>query len=167
MLRPWTSSLLTCNCSGVKSNNPAACTSPLILSLGFKKLHALAVLWVWVWCLGPGILARLGRCQSGMAWHFVYLLVTEQHSTPAGSTCNPFSSNHLKVTYADLALALLVNGLVGAGFGDSVDKFPKIRALQQAVENLPNIKAWIEKRPKTEFQVELSLNSVVFCISRY
>ena len=86
-----------------------------------------------------------------MAWHFVYLLVTEKHSTPAGSTCNPFSSNHLKVTYADLALALLVNGLVGAGFGDSVDKFPKIRALQQAVENLPNIKAWIEKRPKTEF----------------
>ena len=62
-----------------------------------------------------------------------------------------FSSNHLKVTYADFALALLVGGVVGAGFGDTVDKFPKIQALQQAVENLPNIKAWIEKRPKTEF----------------
>ncbi len=38
-----------------------------------------------------------------------------------------------------------------AGFGASVDKFPKIRAHQQAVESLPNIKQWIEKRPQTEF----------------
>ena len=61
-------------------------------------------------------------------------------------------SNHYKVTYADLALALLVGGMTSrAELGATVDKFPKIRALQQAVENLPNIKAWDETRPKTEF----------------
>ena len=38
-----------------------------------------------------------------------------------------------------------------AGFGASVDKFPKIRAHQQAVESLPNIKQWIEKRPESEY----------------
>ena len=38
-----------------------------------------------------------------------------------------------------------------AGFAATVDKFPKIRAHQQAVESLPNIKQWIEKRPKSEY----------------
>ena len=58
----------------------------------------------------------------------------------------------LKVTYADFALAVLLDGVLPCvGLGATVDKFPKVRALQQAVENLPNIKAWIEKRPKTDF----------------
>ena len=41
--------------------------------------------------------------------------------------------------------------ITNAGLGAAMDKFPKIRALQQAVESLPKIKEWIEKRPKTEF----------------
>ena len=56
------------------------------------------------------------------------------------------------MTYADFAVAVIVGGMfTDAGFGAAVDKFPKIRALQQAVENLPKVKEWIEKRPKTDF----------------
>ena len=60
--------------------------------------------------------------------------------------------NHLKVTYADFALDLLC-GLIQSmeGLKPTMEKFPKICALQQAVENLPNIKAWVEKRPKTQY----------------
>ena len=61
-------------------------------------------------------------------------------------------STPLQVTYADFAVAVMVGGVfIDAGVGATVDKFPKIRALQQAVENLPNIKEWIEKRPKTDY----------------
>ena len=64
----------------------------------------------------------------------------------------PFPLRHLQVTYADFGVALMASGMTAnAGFGAAVDKFPKIRALQHAVENLPKIKEWIEKRPKTDF----------------
>ena len=58
-----------------------------------------------------------------------------------------------KLTYADFALVAMISGgiVTKAGFGASVDKFPKIRAHQQAVESLPNIKQWIEKRPESEY----------------
>ena len=57
-----------------------------------------------------------------------------------------------KVTYADFSVTLLVADMITlVGLGDCVDKFPKIRALQQAVENLPKIKEWIEKRPKSDY----------------
>jgi len=56
------------------------------------------------------------------------------------------------VTYADFSVALMVTDMITlVGLGDCVDKFPKIHALQQAVENLPKIKEWIEKRPKSDY----------------
>ena len=64
----------------------------------------------------------------------------------------PCLSIPLQLTYADFALATMIGGIAtSARFGASVDKFPKIRAHQQAVESLPNIKQWIEKRPQTEY----------------
>lgn len=49
-------------------------------------------------------------------------------------------------------MALLVADIIVlVGLGDCVDKFPKIRGLQQAVESLPKIKEWIEKRPKSGY----------------
>ena len=64
----------------------------------------------------------------------------------------PFPQHHVQVTYADFAVALMAGEMIShAGLEAVVDKFPKIRALQHAVENLPKIKEWIEKRPKTEF----------------
>ncbi len=67
-----------------------------------------------------------------------------------GAFLSPHST--IQLTYADFALATTISGLVTkAGLGASVDKFPKIRAHQQAVESLPNIKQWIEKRPQTDF----------------
>ena len=66
--------------------------------------------------------------------------------------CLPLPQCCLQVTYADFAVALMTSGMIDhAELGACVDKFPKIRALQQAVENLPKIKEWIEKRPKTDF----------------
>ena len=66
-----------------------------------------------------------------------------------------FLSPHstIQLTYADFALVTMISGGVAtsAGFGASVDEFPKIRAHQQAVESLPNIKQWIEKRPESEY----------------
>ena len=66
-----------------------------------------------------------------------------------------FLSRHstIQLTYADFALVTMISrGVVTkAGFGVSVDKFPKIQAHQQAVESLPNIKQWIEKRPESEY----------------
>ena len=59
----------------------------------------------------------------------------------------------LQLTYADFALVAMISGglATSAGFAATVDKFPKIRAHQQAVESLPNIKQWIEKRPESEY----------------
>ena len=58
----------------------------------------------------------------------------------------------IQLTYADFALVAMIGGIVtSAGFAASLDKFPKIHAHQQAVESLPNIKQWIEKRPQTEY----------------
>ena len=49
-------------------------------------------------------------------------------------------------------MALLVTDMISlVGLGDCMDKFPKIRGLQQAVESLPKIKEWMEKRPKSDY----------------
>ena len=63
-----------------------------------------------------------------------------------------FFSYHLKVTYADFALSMLIGGLiVHVDVAAVVARFPKVLALQQEVEKLPNIKAWLHRRQFTEY----------------
>lgn len=57
----------------------------------------------------------------------------------------------LQLTYADFSLSLTLGFFVThADCGAVVERFPGVSALKQAVENLPRIKEWIEKRPKTD-----------------
>lgn len=54
------------------------------------------------------------------------------------------------VTWADLYLLGFIGWTNMAGNEDPLGKHPKLKALKAKVENLPNIKAWIAKRPKTD-----------------
>ena len=58
----------------------------------------------------------------------------------------------LQLTYADISLSLILGCFVMyAGCGAVLERFPKASMLKQSVENLPRIKEWVEKRPKTEY----------------
>ena len=58
----------------------------------------------------------------------------------------------LQLTYADISLSLILGCFVTyAGCGAVLERFPRANMLKQSVENLPRIKEWIEKRPKTEY----------------
>jgi len=54
------------------------------------------------------------------------------------------------MTWADLGFLNFTSWVVMAGAPDFLDKFPKLKALKERVENQPKIAAWIAKRPKTE-----------------
>jgi len=54
------------------------------------------------------------------------------------------------MTWADLAFLNFTGWVVMAGAPDFLDKYPKLKALKERVENQPKIAAWIAKRPKTE-----------------
>jgi len=50
------------------------------------------------------------------------------------------------LTWADTHTYMYLDGLDKA----VLDKFPKLAALKEMVGNVPNIKAWVESRPKTD-----------------
>ncbi|KAK7866820.1 hypothetical protein R5R35_005250 [Gryllus longicercus] len=54
------------------------------------------------------------------------------------------------ISYADIVLAGQLESLSDSTKYDITDGYPLIKALVKKVENLPRIKAWIEKRPKTD-----------------
>ena len=61
----------------------------------------------------------------------------------------------LQLTWADIhvyhALTLVQKVLKSMNETLSFDKYPGIQALVAKVEGTPAIKAWIEKRPKTDY----------------
>jgi len=56
-----------------------------------------------------------------------------------------------KLTWADFFYAAIVDYLSAMAKEDLVDKYPKLKALKEQVLALPAIKAWVEKRPETEY----------------
>jgi len=56
-----------------------------------------------------------------------------------------------ELTWADLSFIVLVSWTQMGGATDALAKYPKLKALQERVEKLPKIAAWIAKRPKSEF----------------
>jgi len=59
-----------------------------------------------------------------------------------------------KVTWADIAVAYGLQGIDQLGPAHGIDvlaNFPQLKSLIDRVLNLPNIKAWIDKRPVTDF----------------
>ncbi|XP_020630103.1 glutathione S-transferase-like isoform X1 [Orbicella faveolata] len=59
-----------------------------------------------------------------------------------------------KLTYADIMYFDFFNGFLAKGepnVPEQLDKFPKLVEHYSRVLNVPGIKAWVEKRPKTDF----------------
>ena len=56
---------------------------------------------------------------------------------------------HKSVTVADFSIAILGDMIFGM-FPDQADHFPKLKKCMDAVNSLPKIAEWIEKRPKTQ-----------------
>ncbi|CAG7630761.1 unnamed protein product, partial [Allacma fusca] len=59
-----------------------------------------------------------------------------------------------KLTFADLYLATTINNWLGFGHATTAQlttEYPALGKLKEAVENVPEIKAWLEVRPKTNF----------------
>jgi len=54
------------------------------------------------------------------------------------------------LTYADLSLFHIFSFFNGKLLPGHLKKYPKLDIFVRKIANLPNIKAWIEKRPKTE-----------------
>merc|ERR1712062_413932 len=50
------------------------------------------------------------------------------------------------LTWADTHVFMYISDLEPA----ALEKFPKLTALKERVGNVPNIKAWVESRPKTD-----------------
>ncbi|XP_073985642.1 glutathione S-transferase-like [Rhodnius prolixus] len=55
------------------------------------------------------------------------------------------------VTWADFAFAVSLENFELIFGNGSLEPYPNLRALKNMVFSLPNIKAWLERRPKTEF----------------
>ena len=53
-----------------------------------------------------------------------------------------------KLTLADLFLAYMLEKF-GEHVGNTLDKVPRVKSINEKVSNHPNIAAWREKRPKT------------------
>lgn len=56
-----------------------------------------------------------------------------------------------QVTWADFAFAVSLENFELIFGNGSLEPYPNLRALKNMVFSLPNIKAWLERRPKTEF----------------
>ena len=56
-----------------------------------------------------------------------------------------------KVTYADFFAFLVMEPAVERSKGAVLEKVPKFAQVMQDVKELPNIKKWMETRPKTDF----------------
>ena len=64
----------------------------------------------------------------------------------------PFSVSFLQLTYADISIFDFLNNILLGGKTDvpkELDKFPLLAGHYTRVLNVPEIKAWIEKRPQT------------------
>lgn len=53
-----------------------------------------------------------------------------------------------QITWADIAIARTMEGIFGE-MPDLADKYPKLKAQTEKVQNLPGIKEWRETRPDT------------------
>jgi len=58
-----------------------------------------------------------------------------------------------KWTWADFAVGMFIDGMINHGADESkiVEKLPGLSALAKSVDAIPEIAAWIAKRPVTEF----------------
>jgi len=59
-------------------------------------------------------------------------------------------SSSQQLTYADIGVAMVVTGLKERVGEEAIRPFPHLSALRDHVYGLPNIKHWIETRPKTD-----------------
>ena len=62
-------------------------------------------------------------------------------------------STFLQVSYADITFFDINNNILGKGkpeVPDHLNKYPKLVEHYKRVLDVPGIKAWLEKRPKTE-----------------
>ena len=55
------------------------------------------------------------------------------------------------LTWVDLAFVALLDYLNAMAKFNIIEKYENLKALQKKVLELPKIKSWVEKRPKTEF----------------
>jgi hypothetical protein len=55
----------------------------------------------------------------------------------------------LQLTWADLATGMRLGGLKDKYGADVLKDFPHLKDLLDRTSNLPNIKHWLETRPKT------------------
>ena len=58
------------------------------------------------------------------------------------------------MTYADITFFDLNNGFLGGGkpeVPEHLSKYPNLAENYKRVLDVPGIKAWVEKRPKTDF----------------
>ena len=58
--------------------------------------------------------------------------------------------NLFQLTWADIAVAQLLSGLKDRIGANILDSTPRLATLVDTTMNLPNIKKWIETRPKTD-----------------
>ena len=56
-----------------------------------------------------------------------------------------------QVTWADLHAAVGMHTLVMVGLEAELDKYPKLKAHRDRIQELPQIAAWLKKRPDTPF----------------
>jgi len=64
----------------------------------------------------------------------------------------PFIFLYSQLTYADIVFFDFFNTCLGKGkpeVPEQLNKFPKLEEHYKRVRDVPGIKAWIEKRPKT------------------
>uniref|UniRef100_A0A6V7HN89 GST C-terminal domain-containing protein n=1 Tax=Bracon brevicornis TaxID=1563983 RepID=A0A6V7HN89_9HYME len=55
------------------------------------------------------------------------------------------------MSYADIFFAAVHDSLANACNVDITENRPNLKHIKDTVFNIPNIKKWIEKRPKVEF----------------
>ncbi|KAK0164119.1 hypothetical protein PV328_002780 [Microctonus aethiopoides] len=56
-----------------------------------------------------------------------------------------------QLSYADIFFVAIYDSLANACTIDITENRPKLKLLRDKILNIPNIKAWVEKRPKLEF----------------
>lgn len=92
--------------------------------------------------------------KAGFKREFVgsYLPLTLQklEAVAAANNCPQGWIHGKKVTYADLAVCVLLEAVVGES-PSLLDQLPSLARLKDSVEGLPNIAAWIQQRPNTPF----------------
>ena len=83
------------------------------------------------------------------------ILLTSNQTVMLPNDCRNINQNILKIyffqlTWADIGAAKVVTGLKEKLGDEALKAFPKLSALRDHVYGLPNIKHWVETRPKTD-----------------